>query len=76
MLITVGSALGAKADTELRRKARAIDAIKRLETIPARRRPIARKVFGSSAAIFVPMTVMLELESVLRAFPPIAARWW
>jgi len=40
----------------------------------ARQRPIARKVFEPSAAIFVPMTVVLELEWVLRAFYGFAAR--
>ena len=39
----------------------------------ARQRPIARKVFESSAAIFVPLTVVLELEWVLRAFYGFAA---
>ena len=40
----------------------------------ARQRPIARKVFESSAAIFVPLSVVLELEWVLRAFYGFAAR--
>jgi predicted nucleic-acid-binding protein len=37
-------------------------------------RPIARRIFESSAAIFVPLTVVLELEWVLRAFYGFAAR--
>lgn len=40
----------------------------------ARQRPIARRIFESSAAIFVPLTVVLELEWVLRAFYGFAAR--
>jgi len=40
----------------------------------ARQRPIARRVFESSAAIFVPLTVVLELEWVLRAFYGFATR--
>lgn len=40
----------------------------------ARQRPIARKVFESSVAIFVPLTVVLELEWVLRAFYGFTAR--
>jgi len=31
-------------------------------------RPIARRILGESARIFVPLTVILELEWVLRAF--------
>lgn len=31
-------------------------------------RPLARQVFEESGALFVPLTVMLELEGVLRAF--------
>lgn len=31
-------------------------------------RPLARKLFEESAALFVPMSVVLELEWVLRAF--------
>lgn len=34
----------------------------------ARQRPLARKVFEQSSALFVPLTVVLELEWVLRAF--------
>jgi predicted nucleic-acid-binding protein len=34
----------------------------------AHQRPLARKVFESSGALFVPLTVVLELEWVLRAF--------
>jgi predicted nucleic-acid-binding protein len=33
-----------------------------------RQRPLARQVFEDSPALFVPMTVVLELEWVLRAF--------
>lgn len=31
-------------------------------------RPLARKIFEQSAALYVPLTVVLELEWVLRAF--------
>jgi predicted nucleic-acid-binding protein len=34
----------------------------------AHQRPLAKKVFESSGALFVPLTVVLELEWVLRAF--------
>jgi predicted nucleic-acid-binding protein len=34
----------------------------------AKQRPLARQVFEDSSALFVPMTVVLELEWVLRAF--------
>lgn len=34
----------------------------------ARQRPIARRVMVDSAAVFVPLTVMLELEWVMRGF--------
>lgn len=34
----------------------------------AAQRPLARKVFEDSGALFVPLTVVLELEWVLRAF--------
>lgn len=34
----------------------------------AQQRPAARKVFEEATALFVPMTVVLELEWVLRAF--------
>lgn len=34
----------------------------------ARQRPLARKVFETEPALFVPRTVVLELEWVLRAF--------
>ena len=34
----------------------------------ARQRPAARQVFEESGALFVPLTVVLELEWVLRAF--------
>ncbi len=33
-----------------------------------RQRPLARKVFEQASALFVPLTVVLELEWVLRAF--------
>jgi predicted nucleic-acid-binding protein len=34
----------------------------------ARQRPIARKIFTSDESLFIPLTVVLELEWVLRAF--------
>jgi predicted nucleic-acid-binding protein len=34
----------------------------------ARQRPIARRILSESAQVFVPLTVILELEWVLRAF--------
>lgn len=34
----------------------------------AKQRPVARKVLADSASLFVPRTVILELEWVLRAF--------
>jgi predicted nucleic-acid-binding protein len=39
----------------------------------ARQRPIARRVMTESAALYVPVTVVLELEWVLRAFYGFAA---
>lgn len=37
-------------------------------------RPIARRILGESARIFVPLTVILELEWVLRAFYGFSAK--
>lgn len=34
----------------------------------AKQRPIARRLLTESSQVFVPMTVVLELEWVLRAF--------
>ena len=39
----------------------------------ARQRPIARRILSESAQVFVPLTVILELEWVLRAFYGFAA---
>jgi len=39
----------------------------------AKQRPIARRVLGESPQVFVPLTVILELEWVLRAFYGFAA---
>ncbi len=39
----------------------------------ARQRPIARRILSESPQIFVPLTVVLELEWVLRAFYGFAA---
>jgi predicted nucleic-acid-binding protein len=40
----------------------------------ARQRPIARRVMAESSHLFVPLTVVLELEWVLRAFYGFAPR--
>lgn len=40
----------------------------------ARQRPIARRVLAESPRLFVPLTVILELEWVLRAFYGFSAR--
>jgi predicted nucleic-acid-binding protein len=34
----------------------------------AKQRPIARRIMTESSSLFVPITVVLELERVLRAF--------
>ena len=34
----------------------------------AKQRPIARRIISESSQLFVPLTVILELEWVLRAF--------
>lgn len=39
----------------------------------AKQRPIARRILSESAQVFVPLTVILELEWVLRAFYGFAA---
>lgn len=39
----------------------------------AKQRPIARRILSESAQVFVPLTVILELEWVLRAFYDFAA---
>ena len=39
-----------------------------------KQRPLARRLFTESAQIFVPLTVVLELEWVLRAFYGFAAK--
>ncbi len=40
----------------------------------ARQRPIARRILSESPKVFVPLTVILELEWVLRAFYGFAAK--